>query len=511
MLNISKKINPTSRTKPNKGQDSNSPTSKTDWLEIASLRRAKLLDILLRIVGIGLLPLLLITQIDDLVRFEVARPEFIAELVVAIIIIVCYVLNRLKYSYISALLFFGSVGAIILFYLLGLPDHRLLVNIRVVPVLLIVPVVAAGVVIKPIYSFIFSAISLAGLITIGLIRTKPGLYGLETPWETISNLDIAISLLIIMAGIAWFFENNVQSLLKKLAEQNRSLRQLNRELSLKRQMENRLNEQILTFTNEVANAFNNQQENSKRQLSAVNEVSGATMRLDDMGEQITDTVITVNATVDQALNIAESDSLKAKYMVESLNNLQEQAENISQAMSRFSLQTQQINQIAGLIDEIAEQTSLLSLNASIEAAGAGENGQRFRAIAKEVQRLSERSQQASGEVKQLTVEIQKALEETVTLTQVGQQATEKVVQDTRLLEEDIVEITNIVQNAATQAYRIADLTQEQHNITKIFVYSMERIGLFSDNIVQDNQRIMQNLGQLNQAVNQLSTTNRASE
>ena len=78
--------------------------------------------------------------------------------------------------------------------------------------------------------------------------------------------------------------------------------------------------------------------------------------------------------------------------------LKKQVQSIAESMLRLGENSQQIGGIVEIIDEISDQTNLLSLNAAIEAAGAGEAGKRFAIVAQEVKRLAERTVDATRQI-----------------------------------------------------------------------------------------------------------------
>jgi methyl-accepting chemotaxis protein len=90
----------------------------------------------------------------------------------------------------------------------------------------------------------------------------------------------------------------------------------------------------------------------------------------------------------------------------------------AQAMTKIEAQSQQVNQILGMIDEIAFQTNLLALNAGVEAARAGDSGKGFAVVAQEVRALAQRSAQAASDIKSLITESSRQVSEGVDL--VGQ-------------------------------------------------------------------------------------------
>src|SRR5438128_3440680 len=97
----------------------------------------------------------------------------------------------------------------------------------------------------------------------------------------------------------------------------------------------------------------------------------------------------------------------------------EQMNSIAQIMVRLSEQNQAIGQIIATVDDLAQQSNLLAVNASIEAAKAGEEGKGFSVVAQEVKSLAEQSRQATTQVRAILSDIQKATSAAVMATEQG--------------------------------------------------------------------------------------------
>jgi len=121
-------------------------------------------------------------------------------------------------------------------------------------------------------------------------------------------------------------------------------------------------------------------------------------------------------------------------------------EKIAEHMLDLGGKSQQISGILDIITELSEQTNLLSLNASIEAAGAGEAGKRFAVVASEIRKLAERATDSTVEIRALIDSIQETVNTTIMATEEG---TKAVQQGVRMSEEVEASLQRIAQQVAT--------------------------------------------------------------
>jgi methyl-accepting chemotaxis protein len=105
--------------------------------------------------------------------------------------------------------------------------------------------------------------------------------------------------------------------------------------------------------------------------------------------------------------------------IEGMKKIQTQMESIAESVVKLSEQSQAIGEIIASVNDLAEQSNLLAVNAAIEAAKAGEQGKGFAVVAQEVKSLAEQSKQATSQVRTIFNDIQKATTAAVLATEQG--------------------------------------------------------------------------------------------
>jgi len=161
--------------------------------------------------------------------------------------------------------------------------------------------------------------------------------------------------------------------------------------------------------------------------------------------------------------------------IRGMDEMREQIQETAKRIKRLGESSQQIGEIVELINDIAEQTNILSLNAAIQAAMAGEAGRGFAVVADEVQRLAERSAEATKQISDLVKTIQADTNEAVASME---QATNGVVQATRLadaagqalgeIESVSEQLSNLIVSISRDAHRQYETaTTVSSNMAKI--------------------------------------------
>src|SRR5690349_4153493 len=110
---------------------------------------------------------------------------------------------------------------------------------------------------------------------------------------------------------------------------------------------------------------------------------------------------------ESSLHAAEKGTQAVQNAIRGMNDIRDQIQETSKRIKRLGESSQEIGEIVQLISDITEQTNVLALNAAIQAASAGEAGRGFTVVAEEVQRLAERSAEATKHIGAIVKSIQR--------------------------------------------------------------------------------------------------------
>jgi len=174
-----------------------------------------------------------------------------------------------------------------------------------------------------------------------------------------------------------------------------------------------------------------------------------TQAIDQMSNDATESAEVAQRSVEIASNGAET----VRRTIQGMDSIREQIQETSKRIKRLGESSQEIGDIVELIDDIADQTNILALNAAMQAAMAGEAGRGFAVVADEVQRLAERSGNATKQIEALVKTIQSDTNEAVNSMEAS---TSGVVSGANLAEEAGEALSEI---ESVSKY-IADLTQK---------------------------------------------------
>jgi methyl-accepting chemotaxis protein len=209
----------------------------------------------------------------------------------------------------------------------------------------------------------------------------------------------------------------------------------------------------------------------------------------------------VSESAQKAAQVSQTGKKSVEDDIEAMRRIRDQVESIAESVVRLSEQGQAIREIMITVNDLAEQSNLLAVNASIEAAKAGEHGKGFAVVAQEVRSLAEQSKQATAQVRTILNDIQKATSSAVMATEQGSKAVEAGVQQSAQAGEAVQKLTESVTEAAQAATQIAASSQQQMVGMDQVAQAMESIKTASaQNVASTKQtesaaRDMKELGQ----------------
>lgn len=193
-----------------------------------------------------------------------------------------------------------------------------------------------------------------------------------------------------------------------------------------------INRASIEVANESELAVSNAQAVSQSNISQAEEISKAANMMQQVSRDMREMSEQASSSADMAtdsLQAAETGAQAVRDTIDGMENMREQIQDTSKRIKRLGESSQRIGDIVALIDDIAEQTNILSLNAAIQASMAGEAGRGFAVVSDEVQSLAERSTEATKKIAELVTTIQNDTNDAVLSME---KATEQVVSGTRV-------------------------------------------------------------------------------
>mgnify|MGYP001205611512 CR=1 FL=1 len=217
---------------------------------------------------------------------------------------------------------------------------------------------------------------------------------------------------------------------------------------------------------QVSKAVDDTQDTARKLAAAsenqAREIGAASRAINEMAvsiDHVSSNAAESASVADRAVEIANNGSHVVQDTISGMDTIRDQIQETSKRIKRLGESSQEIGDIVSLINDIADQTNILSLNAAIQASMAGDAGRGFAVVADEVQRLAERSSAATKQIAALVKTIQTDTNEAVISME---QTTSEVVGGTKRAEDAGVALEEI-ESVSTQ---LADLIQNISNAAR---------------------------------------------
>ncbi|GGP26024.1 methyl-accepting chemotaxis protein [Silvimonas amylolytica] len=235
-------------------------------------------------------------------------------------------------------------------------------------------------------------------------------------------------------------------------------------------------------TEQVGQATGEAQGVSSELIAAADRQSREIQNTNNTVEQMVRSIQDVSHTASQSAEVAQSSLAAAEQgasavnnQIKGMNEIREQIQETAKRIKRLGESSQEIGEIVELISDITEQTNVLALNAAIQAAAAGEAGRGFSVVAEEVQRLAERSAEATKQIGAIVKTIQTDTHDAVAAMEVS---TQGVVEGAKLSDaagRALTEIERVTRELAVQIQSIAQETEGQATLAARVNASMRDI------------------------------------
>jgi methyl-accepting chemotaxis protein len=247
-------------------------------------------------------------------------------------------------------------------------------------------------------------------------------------------------------------------------------------------------------------------ENVGGQGAQVSKVSGAFTEMTSSAQEVAKRCTELAGLSEAARSKAEAGRGVVESTVSEMESIAQLVSGCAAAVSDLGAKSAQIGQIIKVINDIADQTNLLALNAAIEAARAGEHGRGFAVVADEVRKLAERTQSATEEVSRSISDIQSGTGHAVTSMATTREKVSGGVAHARSAGESLMEIVEGSTGVSSAIRDIAAAAEQQSQACEHVSESLEHISALSEKTTHDADGMGQVVQQLFNQSRALSDT-----
>jgi len=259
---------------------------------------------------------------------------------------------------------------------------------------------------------------------------------------------------------------------------------------------------IITAVEQMGQATKEAEDISKGLLDATQKQANEIQTAGEAVQLITKSIKEVDSSAARSAEVArrtlavtEQGAQAVRNTISGMDGIREQIQDTSKRIKRLGESSQEIGEIVDLISDITEQTNVLALNAAIQAASAGEAGRGFSVVAEEVQRLAERSGEATKQIGALVKTIQgdthdavAAMEKSTLGVVEGAKLSDVAGQSLREIEQVSNELAELINSISTSTQVQTDMANEvasvMEEILKITVQTTEGTRLTANSVAQ---------------------------
>ncbi|MCX6135968.1 MAG: HAMP domain-containing methyl-accepting chemotaxis protein [Ignavibacteriales bacterium] len=263
--------------------------------------------------------------------------------------------------------------------------------------------------------------------------------------------------------------------------------------------------QVAEVSSSVASASAEISSSTEQMAAGAQEQSSQATEVASSVEEMTKTIVensqSASKTAETARESKEAAEIGKEVMEQSSTGMRRIADVVNRSavtIKELGKSSDHIGEIISVIDDIADQTNLLALNAAIEAARAGEQGRGFAVVADEVRKLAERTTRATKEIASMIKEIQSNTKVAVDSMEEGTKEVENGIQLTEQAGAALGEIVSAANNVTMMVAQIAAASEEQSKASEEIAKNVDGISSVMQETTQGTQQIAKAADDLNQ-------------
>lgn len=261
---------------------------------------------------------------------------------------------------------------------------------------------------------------------------------------------------------------------------------------------------LSSSANEVLAASTQHESSSTEQAAAIHETTATMEELKHASAQIAENAGAVARVAEETLNSARSGRGAIAEFIQAMQQIRADGVAVSESITKLLRRVERIGTVVEVIDEIADRSDLLALNAALEGSRAGEAGKGFSIVAAEMRRLAENVLDSTKEIKNLITEIREATAAAATAADASRSATEAGERLGSVAASAVEGILSGVQETSDAARVINLATQQQRTATEQVVASMGEIEEVTRQTTQASKQATGAAAELTQLAGRLS-------
>ena len=269
---------------------------------------------------------------------------------------------------------------------------------------------------------------------------------------------------------------------------------------------NSATDQVTKATQETQAISNRLYEASQRQSREIQQASASVLSMAESINEVAQSAAQSARVAETQLAAAEKGGHAVQNQIAGMNDIRTQIQETSKRIKRLGESSLEIGEIVELISDITEQTNVLALNAAIQAASAGEAGRGFTVVAEEVQRLAERSAEATKQIEAIVKTIQADTQDAVAAME---KSTVGVVEGAKLSDaagQALTEIQRVSRELAELISRISTQTQMQSTSVTEVTRGMQGILRITEETTEGTKQTNVSIGQLTKLAAELRSS-----